>query len=392
MKTKLKIIIPTIIAIAAVITAAFCITFTPNASQNIEEMLSTAQKYLVEQNYEQAVIEFNKIIELDPMNADAYLGLAQTYINMGDTEKAVETLEKGFELTGDERLKEILNKLLENIESEESSENTIDEAEELTVTNESITENTSISTSEKTTDNIEEEIRAKAISVIEMFDVHKSTEEPNSVVYYYLPTDHPYFTDSIGPLTKCIYDEKGNLMISYETNYYSDTRSCSDEIIVHNWDKHSTEFYSFYGTYTNPDMSEITKSCYRKCFLDIEYIMTSNAHTGLAYSNFSGVSENCYTFENPYYSETINIHVDNNNEIIDITVESDWSVKEFSLENNNWIGNYSTSGFSEKFYPCENELPEGASDEDFTIPTIEGESCRTFYNWEEYNNYRPDIY
>lgn len=111
MKTKLKIIIPTIIAIAAVIIAAFCISFSPNSSQNIEEMLSTAQKYLIEQNYEQAVIEFNKIIELDPMNPEAYLGLAKAYIDMGNTEKAVETLEKGFELTGDEMLKALLDEL-----------------------------------------------------------------------------------------------------------------------------------------------------------------------------------------------------------------------------------------------------------------------------------------
>lgn len=111
MKSKFKIIIPTIIALAAVIIAAVCISFTPKVSQNIDELLSTAQKYLIEQNYEQAVIEFNKIIELDPMNAEAYLGLAHTYIDMGDREKAVEILEMGFEMTGDERLKALLDEL-----------------------------------------------------------------------------------------------------------------------------------------------------------------------------------------------------------------------------------------------------------------------------------------
>lgn len=119
-----------------------------------------------------------------------------------------------------------------------------------------------------------------------------------------------------------------------------------------------------------PDMSDLKKSCFRKCFLDTDYIMTSNAQTGLSYSNFSGVSENCYSFEDPYNSKIIKIYVDKNNDIIDITVESDWSDARFYLENNNWISNYSTSlGYSSKFYPCENKLPEGASDEDFTIPT-----------------------
>lgn len=136
MKTKLKIIIPTILAIIAVIIAAVCISFSPNASKNIEEMFSTAQKYLVEQNYEQAVAEFSKIIELDPMNADAYLGLAQTYIEMGDTEKAVETLEKGFELTQDERIKALLDELLgdteDNEEFSEASSSEITETAEIT--------------------------------------------------------------------------------------------------------------------------------------------------------------------------------------------------------------------------------------------------------------------
>ena len=72
-------------------------------------MLSTAQKYLVEMEYERAIAEFNKVIELDPMNADAYLGLAEAYEKSGDIEKAIETLEKGFELTGDERIEAALS-------------------------------------------------------------------------------------------------------------------------------------------------------------------------------------------------------------------------------------------------------------------------------------------
>ena len=374
-------------------------------------MLSTAQKYLYEQNYEQAILGYEPIINLDPKNVDAYLGLAQAYTGIGDKEKTVETLEKGFEMTGDERIKEILDKLLENKESEESSETTIETAEELTITNvesdNSANEATStfeteetaavseekISVSEEATDNIEEEIRARAISVIEMFDVYKSTAEPNSVIYYYLPNNSE--EDIAYPLTKCVYDENGTLLQTYETSYFVNNgrKFCSDEVISHNWKEHSTEFYGFYGTYTQSDMSDYKKICYKKCFLDTDYIMTTNAHTGLAYSNFKGVSENCYSFENPYNSEIIKIYVDNNNDIIDITVESDWSDARFYLENNNWISNFSTSwGYSSKFYPCENKLPDGASDEDFLIPTVESESCKTFYNSEEYYNYHPDIF
>ena len=114
MSKKRKIIYITIAA-AIVIIAALAIIFMPKAApQTVTEMLSTAQKYLVEMDYERAIAEFNKVIELDPMNADAYLGLAEAYEKSGDIDKAVETLEKGFELTGDERLQARIAMLTSN--------------------------------------------------------------------------------------------------------------------------------------------------------------------------------------------------------------------------------------------------------------------------------------
>ena len=125
MTKKRKIIYITIAAVI-IIAAALAIIFMPKtAPQTVTEMLSTAQKYLVEMDYERAIAEFNKVIELDPMNADAYLGLAEAYEKSGDIDKAVETLEKGFELTGDERLQARLALLnVENAETTVTSETT----------------------------------------------------------------------------------------------------------------------------------------------------------------------------------------------------------------------------------------------------------------------------
>ena len=122
--TKKRKIIYITIAAAIVIIAALAIIFMPKtAPQTVTEMLSTAQKYLVEMDYERAIAEFNKVIELDPMNADAYLGLAEAYEKSGDIDKAVETLEKGFELTGDERLQARIAMLNgENTDNAEVSE------------------------------------------------------------------------------------------------------------------------------------------------------------------------------------------------------------------------------------------------------------------------------
>ena len=61
-------------------------------------------RYLSEGNYEEAIIAFTAAIEIDPKNKDAYLGLAEVYIAQGEFDKAEEILEKGFDITGDERL------------------------------------------------------------------------------------------------------------------------------------------------------------------------------------------------------------------------------------------------------------------------------------------------
>lgn len=112
MRSKLKIIIPIAAAIIAIVLAAIFIQFKPANVEDVSLLVKTAQKYLLEMNYEQAIVEFEKSIALDPMNADAYIGLAEAYSGMGDIDKAVETLKLGYEQTGDERLKKMLEELL----------------------------------------------------------------------------------------------------------------------------------------------------------------------------------------------------------------------------------------------------------------------------------------
>lgn len=75
-------------------------------ARHLTRQLELGQKYLEEMNYEEAVVAFNNVIEIDPLNADAYLGLVEVYIRTGDFETALAYAQKGYDLTGDERLKE----------------------------------------------------------------------------------------------------------------------------------------------------------------------------------------------------------------------------------------------------------------------------------------------
>lgn len=62
--------------------------------------MTNAEKYLLEMNYEQAIIEFNKVLEVDPMNVSAYLGKAKALIATGRTNEAVSLLEAAYIKTG----------------------------------------------------------------------------------------------------------------------------------------------------------------------------------------------------------------------------------------------------------------------------------------------------
>ena len=94
-----------------------------NTPENrLSRYMRAAERYLSELNYERAVIEYQRVLEIDPMNVDAILGLADAYIGMGDMEKAIEILYDGLERTGDERIRTRLDELTKEGEQPASSE------------------------------------------------------------------------------------------------------------------------------------------------------------------------------------------------------------------------------------------------------------------------------
>ena len=74
--------------------------------KKLQEQLDLGNKYLDEMDYERALVAFNAVLKIDPKNADAYLGIVEVYIRTNDFEVALETAREGYEVTGDERLKE----------------------------------------------------------------------------------------------------------------------------------------------------------------------------------------------------------------------------------------------------------------------------------------------
>ena len=115
MQKKSKIIIISVVSAILLIVGIFtAIALTGKGSDTEKvatEKLSLGQKFLLGLEYDKAVAEFQAVIDIEPKNADAYIGLADAYIGMGDEEKAIETLEKGLSETGDETIRAKLDEM-----------------------------------------------------------------------------------------------------------------------------------------------------------------------------------------------------------------------------------------------------------------------------------------
>lgn len=70
----------------------------------INEYIDVARQLIQSGETEKAIEILNKAIELNPTFAEAYLELAEIYYSKGDKEKAIQTLKDGYQETRDERL------------------------------------------------------------------------------------------------------------------------------------------------------------------------------------------------------------------------------------------------------------------------------------------------
>ena len=80
-----------------IVVSAVAIVSGKSTEAKLAEKLELAQHYISELNYEQAIAMFNEALEIDPKAIEAYSGLADVYIAMGDEEKAREVLAQAQE-------------------------------------------------------------------------------------------------------------------------------------------------------------------------------------------------------------------------------------------------------------------------------------------------------
>ena len=116
---KMKIF--TVILITAIIMAISSITIYSNvcAPKFYDYFIDTGIKYLMDGKYEEAILAFNKAIEIEEKSTEARVYLAQGYVGNNEVDKAIEVLEEAqnLDMTNEELLKEILE-ILNKIDSD----------------------------------------------------------------------------------------------------------------------------------------------------------------------------------------------------------------------------------------------------------------------------------
>jgi len=115
---KILLFIISILVILLAVVNVFLYIYVTNPIQKAAKQLDLGQQYLLNLEYEEAVAVFEIVIEVEPKNTTAYMGMAEAYMGMGQTDQAIKILKRGYRETEDEEL----GSLLEQLEAEQNRE------------------------------------------------------------------------------------------------------------------------------------------------------------------------------------------------------------------------------------------------------------------------------
>ncbi|MCR5795290.1 MAG: tetratricopeptide repeat protein [Solobacterium sp.] len=102
-RNRIILIIVAALAIGVIGFSAYFGLKSGNSS-SYKEHIAEAEKYIEYEDYENAILAYERILEKDPDNVDAYLGIAECYAALGDIESAVGYLRQGYARTRSAKL------------------------------------------------------------------------------------------------------------------------------------------------------------------------------------------------------------------------------------------------------------------------------------------------
>lgn len=138
-KATRNIIIIAMVVIAAAL-AAVIIYGRNSASDDISVKISEAEAFYEALDYDKAIAAYNDILSTEE-NADAYAGLAKAYYAKGNSEKALNVLEKGLESTqNNDAVVKVFSELFPDAETAEATTTSVATSETEKITETSVSE------------------------------------------------------------------------------------------------------------------------------------------------------------------------------------------------------------------------------------------------------------
>ncbi len=181
--SKKKIIITLLIAVILIcggVVAAVVLMGSSSVYVGVSDRLQLADRYLAEMNYEQAIVEYQKILKIEPKNADAYIGLAEAYAALGDNDKAIEVLKEAQRnVDNNQRIEDKLAEINGGSEPKPETVEPFTEPSAVTaaqITTEPIIVTTALETMSQTTTTVETTVQTTAV-VIETTAPPQATEQ-----------------------------------------------------------------------------------------------------------------------------------------------------------------------------------------------------------------------
>lgn len=91
---KSKLLISLILLVTAGAAAAVIAVNVSHSGNDLQTQLDLGKRYVSEMDYENAVIAYEEALKIDPYCLDAYLGLSDAYMALGQPDKAIEVLQQ----------------------------------------------------------------------------------------------------------------------------------------------------------------------------------------------------------------------------------------------------------------------------------------------------------
>ena len=83
----------------------------PERPLSAVELLDLGERYLLELNFEQALVHFTVLIEIEPMNPRGYTGAAEAHLGLGQPDEAIAILQLGLGRTEADTIRNMLDEL-----------------------------------------------------------------------------------------------------------------------------------------------------------------------------------------------------------------------------------------------------------------------------------------